>query len=151
LFLPLPPAVSFQVEGSLSDQKQAVREEVLVVPGVRTCEAADGQTFEVTFYGDSNMANHIAIIIGQKLGGLTVYHQDNVSTFFHVEDMTCGSCTETVRRAASVVEGVKFCSVHLKRELCGVVMPRAMCNAEAVIAAIEAVGFGAKTAVANRV
>ena len=151
LCLRLP--VSYQVEGFLSDQQQlrALREEVLAVTGVRTCEAADGQTFEVTYYGDANMAHHVAILMGQTLGGLTVLHQDNVSTFFRVEGMTCGSCTETVRRAVSKVEGVKFCAVHLKRELCGVVMPRALFNAEAVLAAIEAVGFDAKAVAASRV
>jgi hypothetical protein len=32
----------------LADQQHEVREKVLVIAGVRTCEAADGQNFEVT-------------------------------------------------------------------------------------------------------
>ena len=149
------PSVSYQVEGPSSvfqdkQQLEALREEVLAMTGVRTCDGADGRC-EVTYYGDANMAHHVALTIGISLGGLTVSHEDNVSIFFQIEGMTCGSCTETVRRAASRVEGVKFCHVHLKRELCGVVMSRSLCNAEAVIAAIESVGFDAKAVVTNRV
>jgi copper chaperone CopZ len=150
-------AVSYQVEGPLSvfqdlQQLETTRRGVLAMTGVNNCEvAAGGQSFTVSFHGDTNMAHHISLTIGQTLGGLTVNHDDNVSTFFLVDGMTCGSCTETVRRAASAVDGVLFCDVYLKRALCGVVTSRTSANSEAVIAAIEAVGFDAKAAVASRV
>jgi Cu+-exporting ATPase len=130
---------------------QSIREVVLSIQGVQRCEIVDGQKFEVTVNGGPTLGHQVSVAIGQHLNGSTVFHGNDVTMFFHVEGMTCGSCTETVRRATSAVEGVTFSSVHLKGEMCAVVMSREACNADGVMTAIENVGFDAKPFTANKV
>lgn len=146
--------MSYELDGGSAQQDailaKVLVDEVLAIKGVRTCHRSDSG-FDITFYGDSILAHHIAVVLGQSLGGVTVHYQEFEVRFFKVSGMTCGSCTETVRRAASKVEGVKFCGVNLQKELCGIAMPRAVANSETVIDAIDAVGFDANVVTANRV
>lgn len=156
----LVAVVVFHVEGQgpmsvFADMQllETTKAAVLAVAGVQRVdyEMDAGRIFEVTFNGDANLGNEISIRIGMYFGGLTVSHQDKIGVFIRVEDMTCGSCTETVRRAAARVQGVKFCLVDLKRELCGVVLPREGNCLDAVVTAIDDVGFDAKAVVVSRV
>jgi copper chaperone/Cu+-exporting ATPase len=132
---------------------ESVKADVLAISGVQKVDinTTAGRVFEVTFDGDANVGNQIAVHIGMHFNGQTVSYLENVGFFIRVEGMTCGSCTETVRRASAHIEGVKFCLVELKKELCGVVMARDICNVDAVVAAIEDVGFDAKAAISNKV
>ena len=136
-------------------QLQSARTSVLAMTGVRTCDIGNGCALEVCYYGDDNLSHHIGFSIGSSLGGFTVKYEDpdhviNVCEFFHIEGMTCGSCAETVRRAAATVHGVNFCEVDLKKALCGVVTASTFNVTADVISAIENVGFGAESPILSR-
>mmetsp|Transcript_1659 Transcript_1659/g.2921 ORF Transcript_1659/g.2921 Transcript_1659/m.2921 type:complete len:790 (+) Transcript_1659:117-2486(+) len=152
--------VTYQVEGQgpmsiFNDTAllESVKAYMLEIAGVKRVhhDAADGRIFDVSFHGDANLGNQLAVHIGMHFSGLSVLYLENVAFFIRIDGMTCGSCTETVRRATAQVEGVKFCLVDLKRELCGVVMSRDSSNIQAVVDSIEDVGFDAKVCSPNKV
>ena len=59
---------------------------------------------------------------------------------YHVTGMSCAACSSRVEKAVSKVHGVESCSVSLLTNSMGV---EGTASPEAVIAAVEAVGYGA--------
>ena len=59
---------------------------------------------------------------------------------YHVTGMSCAACSSRVEKAVSKVPGVESCSVSLLTNSMGV---EGTASPEAVIAAVEAAGYGA--------
>ena len=59
---------------------------------------------------------------------------------YHVTGMSCAACSNRVEKAVSKVPGVTSCSVSLLTNSMGV---EGTATAQAVIAAVEAAGYGA--------
>ena len=59
---------------------------------------------------------------------------------YHVTGMSCAACSSRVEKAVSKVPGVESCSVSLLTNSLGV---EGTASPEAVIAAVEATGYGA--------
>ncbi len=62
---------------------------------------------------------------------------------YNVTGMSCAACSARVEKAVSALEGVESCSVSLLTNSMGV---EGSASAEAVIAAVEAAGYGATSA-----
>ena len=59
---------------------------------------------------------------------------------YNVTGMSCAACSARVEKAVSAVEGVSACSVSLLTNSMGV---EGSASPEAIIAAVEAAGYGA--------
>jgi copper ion binding protein len=67
----------------------------------------------------------------------------NVRQEFTVQGMHCGGCVKSVTRAVSQVPGVKGVEVSLEKGAASVEYDAAAVAPAAIVAAIEAAGFGA--------
>jgi len=62
---------------------------------------------------------------------------------FSVDGMSCGGCVASVTRAVSRLSGVRAVDVSLEKKVANVEYDEAATDSTAIVAAIEAAGFGA--------
>ena len=67
----------------------------------------------------------------------------SVKREFSVDGMTCGGCVASVTRAVQRVPGVQKVDVSLQSKVATVEYDGAAVDSTAIVAAIEAAGFGA--------
>ncbi len=68
---------------------------------------------------------------------------NTVKKEFAVDGMSCGGCVKSVTRAVSRLPGVQKVDVSLEEKAATIEYDGAATNPAAIVAAIEAAGFGA--------
>ena len=66
---------------------------------------------------------------------------------FNVTGMSCAACSSRVEKAVSKVEGVRSCSVSIKKNT---IKEEGSASDESIIAAVEKAGYGASVAGAEK-